>query len=53
MERGCMSRVTEIEATRRAEGMSEEKRAFYAELYRQMKEKNIKLPPNIKPPTDA
>ena len=49
-------RVTEIEAGRMVtaqEEMTDEKRAFYAELYRQMKEKNIKLPPNVKPPTDS
>lgn len=48
-------RVTEIEATRRLEEgdkISNEKRIFYTELYRQMKEKNIPLPPNVQPPRD-
>ena len=54
--RGSYHRATHIEAVKRVEAqdqMPEEKRAFYAELYRQMKEKNIKLPPNVKPPEDA
>jgi len=46
--------VTEVEAGRLIEAqdqMSEEKKHFFEELYKQLKVKDIKLPSNIKPPT--